>query len=134
MQHNTSSRTTAIVIAYHQAKCIGANAFSLFVFFTGKWSNPFQLSQKTWLFLALSGIATGASWVFYFRALKVGDASKVAPVDKLSLLLVAVFAFWFLDERPNLREWIGILMVAEVAIFLGPASPTVLGDKFAGRH
>ncbi len=84
---------------------------SLFVFFAGKWSNPFQLSQKTWLFLTLSGLATGASWVCYFRALKVGDASKVAPIDKLSLLLVAVFAFWFLDERPNLREWIGILMV-----------------------
>ena len=84
---------------------------SLFVFFAGKWSNPFQLSQKTWLFLTLSGLATGASWVCYFRALKVGDASKVAPIDKLSLLLVAVFAFCFLDERPNLREWIGILMV-----------------------
>ena len=84
---------------------------SLFVFFAGKWSNPFQLSQKTWLFLTLSGLATGASWVCYFRALKVGDASKVAPIDKLSLLLVAVFAFCFLDERPSLREWIGILMV-----------------------
>ena len=84
---------------------------SLFVFFAGKWSNPFQLSQKTWLFLTLSGLATGASWVCYFRALKVGDASKVAPIDKLSLLLVAVFAYWFLDERPNVREWIGILMV-----------------------
>ena len=84
---------------------------SLFVFFAGKWSNPFQLSQKTWLFLTLSGLATGASWVCYFRALKVGDASKVAPIDKLSLLLVAVFAYWFLDERPNIREWIGILMV-----------------------
>ena len=84
---------------------------SLFVFLAGKWSNPFALSQRTWLFLTLSGLATGASWVCYFRALKVGEASKVAPVDKLSLLLVAVFAFWFLDERPNMREWIGILMV-----------------------
>ncbi|MEO8384026.1 MAG: EamA family transporter [Betaproteobacteria bacterium] len=84
---------------------------SLFVFFAGKWSDPFQLSRKTWLFLTLSGLATGASWVCYFRALKVGDASKVAPIDKLSLVLVAVFAFWFLDERPNVREWIGILMV-----------------------
>jgi len=82
-----------------------------FVYFTGKWSNPFALSSKTWLFLVLSGLATGASWVCYFRALKVGDASKVAPVDKLSLLLVAVFAFLFLNERPSVREWVGILMV-----------------------
>jgi len=85
---------------------------SAFVWFTGKWSNPFALSPKTWLFLTLSGLATGASWVCYFRALQMGDASKVAPVDKLSLVLVAIFAFTFLDERPSLREWTGIAMVA----------------------
>lgn len=83
-----------------------------FVWFAGKWSNPFDLSGKTWLFLTLSGLATGASWVCYFRALKIGEASKVAPVDKLSLVLVAVFAFAFLGERPSLREWAGIAMVA----------------------
>jgi len=82
-----------------------------FVYLTGKWRNPFELSSRTLLFLALSGLATGASWVCYFRALKVGDASKVAPVDKLSLLLVTVFAFLFLDERPSAREWFGILMI-----------------------
>jgi bacterial/archaeal transporter family protein len=82
-----------------------------FVYATGKWSNPFDLSGKTWLFLLLSGLATGASWVCYFRALKIGDASKVAPVDKLSLLLVTVFAVAFLGERPSSREWLGILMV-----------------------
>jgi bacterial/archaeal transporter family protein len=71
-----------------------------FVYATGKWSNPLALRSKTWLFLVLSGLATGASWVCYFRALKVGDASKVAPVDKLSLVLVAAFAFMFLGERP----------------------------------
>ena len=60
-----------------------------FVYVTGKWSNPLALAPKTWLFLVLSGLATGASWLCYFRALKVGDASKVAPVDKLSLVLVA---------------------------------------------
>ena len=85
---------------------------SAFVWFAGKWSNPFELSSKTWLFLSLSGLATGASWVCYFRALQIGDASKVAPVDKLSLVLVAVFAFTFLGERPSLREWAGIAMVA----------------------
>lgn len=84
---------------------------SAFVWFAGKWSNPFELSSKTWLFLSLSGLATGASWVCYFRALQIGDASKVAPVDKLSLVLVAVFAFTFLGERPSLREWSGIAMV-----------------------
>ena len=83
-----------------------------FVWFSGKWRNPFLLPPKTWVFLGLSGLATGASWVCYFRALQLGDASKVAPIDKLSVVLVAVFAFAFLGERPSLREWAGIGMVA----------------------
>ncbi|SHM67919.1 transporter family protein [Duganella sacchari] len=91
---------------------------SAFVAYTGKWANPFELSLKTWLFLGLSGLATGVSWVCYFRALKIGDASKVAPVDKLSLVLVAVFAFTFLGERPSLREWSGIAMVAGGVLLL----------------
>jgi len=85
---------------------------SAFIWFAGKWSNPFELSARIWLFLGLSGLATGASWVCYFRALQLGEASKVAPVDKMSLVLVAIFAFTFLGERPSLREWIGIAMVA----------------------
>ena len=91
---------------------------SAFVAYTGKWANPLELSPKTWLFLGLSGLATGASWVCYFRALKIGDASKVAPVDKLSLVLVALFAFTFLGERPSLREWSGIAMVAGGVLLL----------------
>src|SRR5437879_1681251 len=90
----------------------------VFVHVTRKWSNPFELSSRTWLFLGLSGLATGASWVCYFRALKIGEASKVAPVDKLSLLLVAVFAFLFLNERPSVREWVGILMVGAGVLVL----------------
>ncbi len=90
-----------------------------FVYFAGKWSNPLHLTPKTWLFLVLSGLAAGASWVCYFRALKIGEASKVAPVDKLSLLLVALFAVIFLHERPTLREWIGILMVGLGVLILG---------------
>jgi transporter family protein len=90
-----------------------------FVAVTGKWSDPFALHSKTWLFLVLSGLATGASWVCYFRALQMGDASKVAPVDKLSLLLVAVFATIFLHERPTLREWVGILFVGAGVLILG---------------
>lgn len=84
---------------------------SAFIWFAGKWSNPFELPARTWLFLGLSGLATGASWVCYFRALQIGDASKVAPVDKFSVVLVAVFAFAFLGERPSGREWLGIAMV-----------------------
>src|SRR5262245_55282581 len=71
-----------------------------FVAATGKWRNPATLSGGPVTFLALSGLATGASWVCYFRALKVGNASLVAPVDKLSVVLVAIFAVAFLGERP----------------------------------
>jgi len=89
-----------------------------FVFFAGKWSDPFALNPKTWLFLSLSGLATGASWVCYFRALQSGEASKVAPVDKFSLVLVAIFAVIFLNERPSIREWFGILLVGAGVVIL----------------
>jgi bacterial/archaeal transporter family protein len=91
---------------------------SLFVVMAGKWTNPLTLSGKTWVFLGLSGLATGASWVCYFRALQIGDASKVAPVDKLSLVLVAIFACAFLGERPIAREWAGIALVAAGVVLL----------------
>ncbi|POZ60194.1 EamA family transporter [Chromobacterium alticapitis] len=91
---------------------------SLFVWLTGKWSNPLSLPGKTWLFLGLSGIATGLSWACYFRALQIGDASQVAPVDKFSLVLVAVFAVIFLGERPAPREWLGIALVAAGVLVL----------------
>ena len=97
---------------------IVAVLLSAFVWHAGKWSNPLALPGKTWLFLGLSGLATGASWVCYFRALQVGEASKVAPIDKLSLVLVALFAFTFLGERPSLREWGGIAMVAGGVLIL----------------
>jgi transporter family protein len=89
-----------------------------FVGLAGKWSNPLALSGKTLGFLVLSGLATGASWVCYFRALKAGEASKVAPVDKLSLVLVAIFAVAFLGERPQPREWLGIALVAAGVLVL----------------
>lgn len=91
---------------------------SAFIAYTGKWANPFGLTPKTWIFLTLSGLATGASWVCYFRALKIGEAFKVAPVDKLSLVLVAIFAFTFLGERPSVREWLGIGMIAGGVLLL----------------
>ena len=95
-----------------------AVVLATFVIASGKWTNPLTLPAKTLLFLMLSGLATGASWVCYFRALKVGEASKVAPVDKLSLVLVAVFAVLFLHERPSVREWLGILMVGAGVLVL----------------
>ncbi len=90
-----------------------------FVWFAGKWSNPFTLSGQTWRFLILSGLATGASWVCYFRALKVGKVSQVAPVDKLSLLLAAALAFIFLHERPTGWQWLGILLMGAGAAVFG---------------
>jgi transporter family protein len=92
---------------------------SAFVLFTGKWTNLLTLNPKSLLFLMLSGLATGTSWVCYFRALKVGDASKVAPIDKLSLVLVAVFAVIFLNERPSVKDWIGIVLVSAGVILIG---------------
>src|SRR6266481_1465816 len=92
-----------------------------FVSFSGKWSDPFALSPKNWLFLSLSALATGASWIFYFRALQLGDASKVAPVDKFSLVLVAIFAAILLHERPTLRDWLGILLVSAGVVVLSIA-------------
>jgi transporter family protein len=94
------------------------SVLACFVWLTGKWRNPTELGSRTWLFLTLSGLATGVSWVCYFRALKLGEASKVAPVDKLSLVLVAIFAYLFLAERPSLREWIGIAMVGAGVVVL----------------
>jgi len=90
----------------------------VFVALAGKWSNPAALSTRTWLFLVLSALATGASWVCYFRALKIGNASQVAPVDKFSIVLVALFAFAFLGERPAPREWFGIAMIAAGVLVL----------------
>jgi bacterial/archaeal transporter family protein len=71
------------------------------------------------VFLVLSGLATGASWVCYFRALKLGNAAQVAPIDKLSVVLVAVFAVLFLGERPSLANWLGIAMIAAGAVLIG---------------
>lgn len=79
---------------------------------TAKWDTPEPLSRRAVLLLVLSGVATGASWLCYFRALKAGEVSKVAPVDKLSVVLVAVFAAVFLRERLSGREWAGVGLVA----------------------
>lgn len=85
---------------------------SLVVWGLGKWQNPLLLSGKTWLFLTLSALATGASWLCYFRALQLGQASQVAPINKLSVVLVTLFAVLFLGERPSLQEYLGIVLIA----------------------
>lgn len=89
-----------------------------FIWLTGKWSNPLALPVRSLSFLGLSAMATGASWVCYFRALQLGEASKVAPIDKFSLVLVALFACFFLGERLSLREWAGIALVATGVLVL----------------
>ncbi len=77
------------------------------------------ITERTWLFLVLSGLATGASWLCYFRALKLGEASKVAPIDKLSVVLVALFSVAFLGERLSGPNWLGIALIAAGAILVG---------------
>lgn len=73
---------------------------------------------RTWLFLVLSGFATGASWLCYFRALKLGDAARVAPVDKLSVVLVAIFAVLFLGERLSPQGTAGVVLIAAGAMLV----------------
>lgn len=90
----------------------------LMVYITGSWQAPSSVSPKSWLFLALSGFATGASWICYFRALKLGDAARVAPIDKLSVVFVAVFAVLFLGEKLLLPNWLGVLMIACGAVLV----------------
>jgi len=85
---------------------------------TGGWQSPTTVSARSWTFLVLSGLATGASWVCYFRALKLGDAARVAPIDKLSVVLVAIFAVIFLGERLSLPNWLGVVLIAAGAVLV----------------
>lgn len=82
-----------------------------FVILSGKWSNPLLLPARGLTFLTLSAVATGASWLCYFRALQSGPASLVSSIDKLSVVLVALLAFAILRERPTPLAWLGIVMV-----------------------
>lgn len=93
-------------------------SFALLLAATGQFRAPGEISARTWVFLILSGLATGASWLCYFRALKLGPATLVAPIDKLSVVLVALFAFVFLGERPSGSNWLGIGLIAAGAVVL----------------
>jgi len=77
------------------------------VFLTGQQRGIAGIAPKSWLFLALSGLATGLSWLFYFKALQVGQVSKVVPVDKLSVVITMVLAFIFLGEKADLKTVLG---------------------------
>ena len=79
------------------------------------------ISPRSYLFLTLSGLATGASWLCYFRALKLGDAAQVAPLDKLSVVLVAIFAVIFLGERLTIRDAAGIALITVGAFLVATA-------------
>src|SRR6201986_2441069 len=99
-------------------------SLALILFAAGQFRNPGAISTKSWLFLVLSGLGTGASWLCYFRALKLGPATLVAPIDKLSVVLVALFCVVFLGERPSPQGWIGIVVIAARAALVAPKGKT----------
>ena len=88
------------------------------VFITGKQNEVVNISQKSWLFLILSGCATGLSWLFYFKALQLGDASKVIPIDKFSVVISMVLAVLILGETVNMKSIIGGLLITAGTIVL----------------
>ncbi len=94
---------------------------ALIVTLRSEWQRPETIAPKTIVFLVLSAIATGLSWLCYYRALQLGPASQVAPVDKLSVVLVMIFAFVFLKESMNLKELIGggLITIGAILIVLG---------------
>ena len=84
---------------------------AVILYATGQFQSPGTIAPRTYLFLTLSGLATGASWICYFRALKIGEAAKVAPIDKLSVVLVAIFGVIFLGERLSGPNWLGVALI-----------------------
>ncbi len=85
---------------------------------TGQWQPLTSVSGRSYTFLVLSGLATGGSWICYFRALKLGDAARVAPIDKMSVVLVAVFGVAFLGERLSLPNWLGVAFIGTGAVLV----------------
>lgn len=82
------------------------------VFLTHAQSGLTEISKKSWIFLILSGLATGASWLFYYKALQTGEASKVVPIDKLSVVITLILAFVFLHEKFTAKSLIGCILIA----------------------
>ena len=98
--------------------CVILLTLALIVYATGQFQNPTSISPRTYLFLVLSGLATGASWLCYFRALKLGNAAQVAPVDKLSVVLVAIFGALLLGEKLTMLNWLGVALIALGAVLV----------------
>jgi len=93
-------------------------SLALILLATGQFQSPGSVSGRTYLFLVLSGLATGASWICYFRALKLGNAAQVAPIDKLSVVLVAIFGVLFLGEKLSGPNWLGVALIALGALLV----------------
>lgn len=98
-----------------------ALVLGLILLMTGKVQPAIKISPRVWGFLVASGLATGASWLCYFRALKVGDAVRVAPIDKLSVVFVTVIGVVLLGEHLSLRGWVGITLIAGGAMLVATA-------------
>lgn len=84
----------------------------------GDWQSPSNIPMRTYVFLILSGLGTGASWLCYFHALKLGDAARVAPIDKLSVVMVAIVGVAFLGEKLSATNWLGVGLIAAGAILV----------------
>lgn len=90
----------------------------LMVFVTNAQSGITNIGKKSWIFLVLSGLATGASWLCYYKAIQIGDVSKVVPIDKLSVVFTLVLAFIFLHEEFNAKSLIGCILIAAGTLFM----------------
>lgn len=90
----------------------------LMVFVTNAQSGITNIGKKSWIFLVLSGLATGASWLCYYKAIQIGDVSKVVPIDKLSVVFTLVLAFIFLHEEFNAKSVIGCVLIAAGTLFM----------------
>lgn len=90
----------------------------LMVFITNTQSGTSSISKKSWIFLILSGLATGASWLCYYKAIQMGDVSKVVPIDKLSVLFTLILAFIFLHEEFNVKSLIGSILITAGTLFM----------------
>jgi transporter family protein len=98
--------------------CVVIMLLALIVYASGQLQDPRLISGRSYLFLLLSGLGTGASWLCYFRALKLGNAAQVAPVDKMSVVLVAIFGVVFLGETLSLANWLGVALIACGAVLV----------------
>lgn len=90
----------------------------LMVFVTNAQSGITNIGKKSWIFLVLSGLATGASWLCYYKAIQIGDVSKVVPIDKLSVVFTLVLAFVFLHEEFNAKSLVGCILIAAGTLFM----------------